>query len=50
MPCLKILQRTIYIYINQIVLLNGFPSGFVEITSFVYTKTIILFNFGEKWP
>ena len=33
--------------VNQIVLLNGFLSDFVEITSCVYTKTIILFNLGE---
>ena len=32
---------------NQIVLFNGFLSDFVEITSCVYTKTIILFNLGE---
>ena len=31
----------------QIVLFNGFLSDFVEIISFVYTKTIILFNLGE---
>ena len=34
-------------YVNQIVLFNGFLSDFVDITSFVYTKTIILFNLGE---
>ena len=33
--------------VNQIVLFNGFLSDFVEITSCVYTKTIILFNGGE---
>ena len=33
--------------INRIVLFNGFLSDFVEITSCVYTKTIILFNLGE---
>ena len=33
--------------VNQIVLFNGFVSDFVEITSCVYTKTIILFNLGE---
>ena len=33
--------------VNQIVLFNGFLSDFVEITSCVYTKTIILFNLGE---
>ena len=32
--------------VNQIVLFNGFLSDFVEITSCVYTKTIILFNLG----
>ena len=32
---------------NQIVLFNGLLSDFVEITSCVYTKTIILFNLGE---
>ena len=33
--------------INQIVLFNGFLSDFVEISSCVYTKTIILFDLGE---
>ena len=33
--------------VNQIVLFDGFLSDFVEITSCVYTKTIILFNVGE---
>ena len=33
--------------VNQIVFFNGFLSDFVEITSCVYTKTIILFNLGE---
>ena len=33
--------------VNQIVLFSGFLSDFVEITSCVYTKTIILFNLGE---
>ena len=33
--------------VNQIVLFNGFLSDFVEITSCVYTKTIILLNLGE---
>ena len=33
--------------VNQIVLFNGCLSDFVEITSCVYTKTIILFNLGE---
>ena len=33
--------------VNQIVRFNGFLSDFVEITSCVYTKKIILFNFGE---
>ena len=33
--------------VNQIVLFNGFLSDFVEITSCVYTKTIILFNLSE---
>ena len=33
--------------VSQIVLFNGFLSDFVEITSCVYTKTIILFNLGE---
>ena len=31
----------------SIVLFNAFLSDFVEITSCVYTKTIILFNLGE---
>ena len=31
-------------YVDQIVLFNGFLSDFVEVTSCVYTKTIILFN------
>jgi len=35
--------------VSQIVLFNGFLSDFVAITSCVYTKTIILFNLGEKW-
>ena len=35
--------------VNQIVLFNGFLSDFVEITSCVYTKTIIFFNLGEQW-
>ena len=29
---------------------NGFLSDTVETTSCVYTKTISLFNLGEKWP
>ena len=33
--------------VNQIVLFNVFLSDFVEITSCVYTKTIVLFNLGE---
>ena len=33
--------------VNQIVLFNGFLSDFVQITSCVYIKTIILFNLGE---
>ena len=33
--------------VNQIVLFNGFVSDFVEITSCVYTETIILFDLGE---
>ena len=33
--------------VNQIVLFNGFLSDFAEITSCVYTKTIILFNLGK---
>ena len=33
--------------VNQIVLFNGFLSDFAEITSCIYTKTIILFNLGE---
>ena len=33
--------------VNQIVLFNGFLSDFIEITSCVYTKTIILRNLGE---
>ena len=33
--------------VNQIVLFNGFLSDFVEITSCVCTKTVILFNLGE---
>ena len=28
---------------------NGFFPDFVEITSCVYSKTIILFNLGEQW-
>ena len=35
--------------VNQIVRFNGFLSDFVETTSCVYTKTIILFNFGKLW-
>ena len=35
--------------VNQIALFNGFLSDFIEITSCVYTKTIILFNLGEYW-
>ena len=35
--------------VNQIILFNGFLSDFVEITSFVYTKTVILFNLGDWW-
>ena len=35
--------------VNQIVRFKGFLSDFVEITSCVYTKTTILFNFGELW-
>ena len=35
--------------INQIVLFNGFLSDFVEITSCVDGKTIILFHRGELW-
>ena len=35
--------------VNQIVLFNGFLSAFVEITSCVHTKTIILFNLVEWW-
>ena len=31
-------------YVDQIVLFNGFLSDFVEVTSYVYTKTIFLFN------
>ena len=31
------------------VLLNVFPSDFLEITSCVYTKIIILFNLDEQW-
>ena len=33
--------------VNQIVLFNSFLSDFVEITSCVYTKKIVLFNLGE---
>ena len=33
--------------LNQFALFNGFLSDFVEITSCVYTKPIILFNLGE---
>ena len=33
--------------VNQIVLFNGFLSDFAEITSCIYTKTVILFNLGE---
>ena len=35
--------------VNQIALFKGFLSDFVEITSSVHTKTIILFNLGEEW-
>ena len=35
--------------VNPIALFKGFLSDFVEITSCVYTKTIILFNLGEEW-
>ena len=35
--------------VNQIILFDGFLSDFVEITSCVYTKTIILFDLGEQW-
>ena len=50
LPYLQILQRSnfrIIWFVNQIVLFNGFLSDFVEISSCVYTKTIILFNLGE---
>ena len=33
--------------VNQIVFFNGFLSDFVDITSGVYTKTVILLNLGE---
>ena len=50
LPYLQILQRSnfrLIWFVNQIVLFNGFLSDFVEISSCVYTKTIILFNLGE---
>ena len=54
LQCLKILlNKDLFLNfrviwsVNQIVLFNGFLSDFVEITSCVYTKTIILFNLGE---
>ena len=40
-------DKLVNCHVNQIVLFNGFLSDFVEITSCVYTKTIILFNLGE---
>ena len=50
LPYLQILQRSnfrLIWFVNQIVLFNGFLSDFVEISSCVYTKTIILYNLGE---
>ena len=50
LPYLQILQRSnfrLIWFVNQIVLFNGFLSDFVEISSCVYSKTIILFNLGE---
>ena len=47
---LQILQRSnfrIIWFVNQIVLFNGLLSDFVEMSSCVYTKTIILLNLGE---
>ena len=51
LPYLQILQRSnfrLIWFVNQIVLFNGFLPDFVEISSCVYTKTIILFNLGES--
>ena len=51
--CLKILQRSIFKLSRDLIrqtnrTFNGFLSDFVEISSCVYTKTIILnFNLGE---
>ena len=47
---LKILQRSIMFKLSRDLirqLFNGFPSDFVDITSRLYNKTIIIFNFGE---
>ena len=33
--------------VNQIILYNDFQSDIVDITSYVYTETIILFNLRE---
>ena len=60
LACLNILRRVPFAHVrymqfflawsvNQIVLFNGSFSEFEEITSCVYTKTIILFNLGEYW-
>ena len=53
LPCLKILQTSIFKLSRDLnrqlnrTFLNGFLSDYGEITSGVYTKTIILFNIGE---
>ena len=45
--CKSIFKLFVIWSVNQIILFNGFLSDFVEITSCVYSKTIILFNLGE---
>ena len=53
LPCLKIVQRSIFKLSRDLIcqlnrtFLNGFLSDYDDITSCVYTKTIILFNLGE---
>ena len=53
LPCLKIPQRSIFKLSRDLIcqlnrtFLNGFLSDYDDITSCVYTKTIILFNLGE---
>ena len=55
LPCLKILQRSILKLSRDLIrqsdrtfyIMVSFLSDFVEITSCVYTKTIILVNIGE---